>query len=104
MLNAALALVHDPQRPLSLTPQPLTLKKRATAEEIRADLQERIDRCIARDAKFRGCEAPVPRPVAPRVDGAPNWTIDGFTGLAPGCFTALVKIVDQARLEYELVS
>jgi hypothetical protein len=83
--------------------QAFTLKKRATADEIRADLQERIDRCIARDPKFTGCEAPFPRAVAPKHDGAPNWTIDGFYALAPGCFTALVKIVDQARLEYDLV-
>jgi hypothetical protein len=84
--------------------RPLTLRKPATAEEIRADLQERIDRCIARDPKFLGCEAPTPRPVTPRADGAPNWTIDGFSALAPGCFTALVRIVDQARLEYELIA
>ena len=82
----------------------LTVRRQATAEEIRADLQDRIDRCIARDPKFTGCEAPMPRPVTPRHDSAPNWTIDGFSALAPGCFTALVKIVDQARLEYDLVS
>jgi hypothetical protein len=34
----------------------------------------------------------------------PNWTVDGFPGLPDGCFGALVQIVDQARLEYELVS
>jgi hypothetical protein len=84
--------------------QPVTLKKQASAKEIRADLQERIDRCIARDPRFAGCEAPLPRPVTPRREGAPNWTIDGFSALAPGCFTALVKIVDQARLEYELIA
>ncbi len=83
---------------------PLTIRKRATAEEIRADLEERIGRCIARDARFQGCEAPCPRPVQPRERGAPNWTVDGFPGLPPGCFTALVRFVDQARLEYELVS
>jgi len=82
----------------------LTIKKRATAEEIQADLKERIDRCIARDAKFAGCQAPRPKPVRPRDQAAPNWTVDGFPGLQPGCFGALVKIVDQARLEYELVA
>jgi hypothetical protein len=82
---------------------PITIKKRATAEEIQADLKERIDRCIARDARFQGCEAPRPRPVEPKNLSAPNWTVDGFPGLAPGCFSTLVKIVDQARLEYELV-
>jgi hypothetical protein len=82
---------------------PLTVKKPATAEEIHADLKERIERRIVRDGRFAGCTAPWPRPVLSRKEGPPNWTIDGFTGLAPGCFTELVKIVDQARLEYELV-
>jgi hypothetical protein len=80
-----------------------TIKKRATAEEIQADLQERIDRLIARDAKFQGCSAARPRVVPQRHDRAPNWTVDGFPGLPSGGFGALVKIVDQARLEYELV-
>ncbi|MBS0518366.1 MAG: hypothetical protein JSR90_06715 [Proteobacteria bacterium] len=82
---------------------PLTLRKRATAEEIQADLQERIDRLVARDARFAGSLAPRPRLVQPRDESAPNWIIDGFPALAAGGFTALVKIVDQARLEYELV-
>jgi hypothetical protein len=82
---------------------PLTIKKRATAAEIQADLRERIERQVARDEKFRGCEAPLPRPSRVRNDG-PNWTVDGFPGLQSGCFGTLVKIVDQARLEYELVS
>ena len=36
-------------------------------------------------------------------DGSPNWTIRGFPGLPSGGFGTLVKIVDQARQEYELV-
>ena len=83
---------------------PVTIKKRATAEEIQADLQERIDRMIARDPKFRGCAAPLPKPIEPRGIDAPNWTIDGFPGLASGCFSALVQLVDQARLEYDLIA
>ena len=83
--------------------QPATIKKRATAEVIHADLHERIERLAAREPKFRGCAAGLPKPLTVRRDGAPNWTVDGFTELQPGCFTALVKIVDQARLEYELV-
>jgi hypothetical protein len=83
---------------------PITLKKQATAEEIQADLQGRIERMIARDSKYAGCEASTPKPVPARSASGANWTIDGFPGLAPGCFTALVQIVDQARLEYELVS
>jgi hypothetical protein len=85
------------------TLQPVTIKKRATAREIRADLRERIERLAAREPRFRGCAAPLPKPLQVGRDGAPNWTVDGFPELQPGCFTALVKIVDQARLEYELV-
>ena len=83
--------------------QPLTIKKRATAAMIHADLRERIERLAARDPKFHGCAPALPKPLQAIRDGAPNWTVDGFTELQPGCFTALVKIVDQARLEYELV-
>jgi hypothetical protein len=80
------------------------IKKRATAEEIQADLKERIARYFARDGKSSGCAAPWPRPARAKHEGGPNWTVDGFPGLPSGCFGALVQIVDQARLEYELVS
>jgi hypothetical protein len=82
---------------------PVTLRKRATAEEIQADLQERIDRLSARDEKFRDCTAPLPRLTRVRNDG-PNWTVDGFPGLPSGGFNTLVKLLDQARLEYELIA
>ena len=88
----------------ALASPPVTLKKQASAEEIQADLKGRIERMIARDSKYTGCEAPVPKPIPARSANGANWTVDGFPGLAPGCFTALVKIVDQARLEYELVA
>ena len=80
------------------------VKKRATAEEIQADLQERIARYFERSGQSGGCDAPWPRPARARLEGGPNWIVDGFPGLPNGCFGALVQIVDQARLEYELVS
>ena len=83
--------------------RPVTVKKRATAEAIHADLTDRIERLAAREPRFLGCTASLPKPLPPRRDGAPNWTIDGFPQLHSGCFTTLVKIVDQVRLEYELV-
>ena len=92
--------LHDGQQGLP----PHTIKKRATAEEIQADLQERIARYFARNGKSSGCDAPRPRLARARLEGGPNWTVDGFPGLPDGCFGALVQIVDQARLEYELVS
>lgn len=85
------------------TLHPVTIKKRATAAVIHADLNERIARLAAREPKYDGCAATLPKPLHVSRDGAPNWTVDGFTQLQPGCFIALVKIVDQVRLEYDLV-
>jgi hypothetical protein len=82
---------------------PLTLKKRATADEIHADLQQRIDRLALRDEKYRGCKVSPPKPIDPNKNGH-NWTIAGFPDLPTGCFGGVVKIVDQARLEYELIN
>jgi len=81
---------------------PVTIKKRATADEIQADLQERIAR-PARDEKFRSCTAPRPRPSRARTETAPNWTVDGFPGLPSGGFGRMVELLDAARKEYELV-
>lgn len=81
----------------------VTIRKRATADEIQADLQERIDRLARREEKFRGCTAPRPRPSRARTDSAPNWTVDGFPGLPSGGFGRMVELLDQARQEYELI-
>lgn len=82
---------------------PVTIKKRATVDEIQAELQERIDRLAARDEKFRGCTAPRPRPSRARTDGASNWTVDGFPGLPSGGFGRMVELLDEARKDYELI-
>jgi hypothetical protein len=78
-------------------------KKRATADEIKAVLKHRIELCTERDGACRGCEAPSPKAARPRNEGDPNWIVDALPQLAPGCFAAILRIVDQARLEYELV-
>jgi hypothetical protein len=80
----------------------LTLKKRATADEIRADLQQRIDRLAHRDEKYRGCRVSAPLPIERNKHGH-NWTVAGFPDLPTGCFGGVVRIFDQVRMEYELV-
>jgi len=91
------------QNAAAFSAPPVTIKKRATTDEIQADLQARIDRLAARDEKFHGCTAPRPRPSRARTDGAPNWTVDGFPGLPSGGFGRMVELLDQARKEYDLV-
>jgi hypothetical protein len=81
----------------------LTLRKRATAEEIHADLQARIDRIAQREGKLQGCRVSAPKRMTPRGVDAPNWTVEGFPDLKPGCFTTMIKILDQVRMEYELI-
>src|SRR4051794_31275187 len=78
-------------------------RKRATADEIQAELQERIDRLARRDEKFRGCAAPRPRRSRARTEHAPNWTVDGFPDLPSGGFGRMVELLDQTRKEYDLV-
>jgi hypothetical protein len=92
------------QNAAAFTAPPATIKKRATADEIQADLQERIDRLAARDGRFNGCTAPRPRPSRARTDTAPNWTVDGFPGLPSGGFGLMVELLDQARMEYEMIA
>lgn len=82
---------------------PITPRKRATAGEIQADLQGRIDRLAARNPNFRGCTAPRPYLSSARAGTAANWTVDGFPGQPPGGFGTLAQLLDQAQLEYELV-
>ncbi|CAN5485416.1 hypothetical protein BH10PSE6_BH10PSE6_14800 [soil metagenome] len=91
------------QNAAAFSAPPVTIKKRATADEIQSHLQERIDALAARDEKFGNCTAPRPRPSRARTDTAPNWTVDGFPGLPSGGFGRMVQILDQARMEYELV-
>jgi hypothetical protein len=82
---------------------PVTVRKRATADEIQADLQERIARLAARDERFRSCTVTRPQLSHARKETAPNWTVAGFPGLPSGGFGRMVELVDQARKEYELV-
>ena len=90
------------QNAAAFSAEPITIKKRATADEIQAELQERLDRLAARDEKLRGCTAPRPRPSRVRTDGTPNWTVDGFPGLPSGGFGRMVELLDQARKEFDL--
>ena len=85
------------------TRRPVTTRKRATAGEIQAALQGRIDRLAARNPNFRGCTAPRPYLSNAHAGTAANWTVDGFPGQPPGGFGTLAQLLEQAQREYELI-
>ena len=82
---------------------PVAMKKRATASEIQADLQGRINRLAARKPTFRGCTAPRPYLSSARTGTAANWTVDGFPGQPPAGFGTLAQLLEQVQMEYELI-
>jgi hypothetical protein len=80
------------------------VRKRAAVEELRAEFKRRIALCDEQEGRCRDCGVPIPRAVTPKKIDDPNWIVDGLPNLAPGCFGAILKIVDQMRSEYELMS
>ena len=80
------------------------IRKPATAVEIRTELRRRIDACDDLEGNCRSCGVPEPRSMGSKEVGGPNWGVDALPELAHGCFAAILKIVDQARLEFELVA
>ena len=48
-------------------------------------------------------DLPPARAVTPKKIDDPNWIVDGLPNLSPGCFGAILKIVDQMRSEYEFM-
>jgi hypothetical protein len=79
-------------------------KKRATAAEIRTEIQNRIRESREMGGDCRECEAPTPRPAAPMDNAGCNWTIDFLPDRIPGCEKFVLLIVKKAMREFELIS
>jgi hypothetical protein len=75
------------------------VRKRASGEEIQAEFKRRTALCDDHEGRCCECGSPIPRAVTP-----PNWIVDRLPNLSPGCFGAILRIVDQMRSEYELMS
>jgi hypothetical protein len=80
------------------------VRKCAAVEETQIELKRRIALCDDQNGRCRGCGIPIPRAATPKNKDDPNWIVAGLPDLAPGCFGAILKIVDQMRAEYELMS
>lgn len=79
-------------------------KKRATAAEIRAEIQNRIRESKEMGGACREFVAPIPRPAAPIDNDGCNWTIHALPSRMPGCEELVLLIVKKAMREFELIS
>lgn len=78
-------------------------KKRATAVELKAEIDRRIAESGALDGDCRDCSVSMPREVPPsaRADyGWANWIADFVKGPAP-CAGTVMRIRDQVMREYD---
>ncbi len=77
----------------------MSMKKIATAEEIRAEIARRI--AADPTGLCRDCVAPTPVPIE-RRDGV-NWSVDHFPKLVPGCTVFIMRILSHMMETYDLV-
>ena len=75
----------------------------ATAEEIRAVIQQRIKKLDALDGKCRECEAPMPVAHPSGNPGGSHWTVVLVPDFTAECDQFIFTIVYAVMTEYELV-
>jgi len=78
-------------------------KIKATAEEIRGEIQLRIKSSTELDGDCKNCRAPTPRFTDPDTNHGCNWTVGVFPGVVPGCLGFVKSITRTVMMEYELV-
>jgi hypothetical protein len=77
-------------------------KKRASADEIRAEIQRRIEASDALGGDCRESKAPTPMLADPAQNDGCNWTINIVPSYIPGCTGVVAEIVRQVMAEYDL--
>jgi len=76
------------------------MKVIASIQEIRAEMQRRIDASKWADGYCAGCQAPVPWRIP--HDGVANWTADVAPTEKRGCEGFVLGIVAAVRRDYDL--
>ena len=76
------------------------MKRHCTPEEIRAEMQRRIETSTWASGYCRDCSAPTPYRIP--YDGISNWTATVASAAKPGCETCLFDIVAALRKECDL--
>ena len=76
------------------------MKRQCTLEEIRAEMQRRIEASDWAGGYCRDCAAPTPYRIP--FDGVSNWTATVASAAKPGCEGCLLDIVAVLRKECDL--
>lgn len=77
-------------------------KINGAAEEIRQEIQRRIESSKELDGDCKKCRAPTPRLTDPATNDGCNWTVDVFPRAIPGCLDFVKAITRIVMAEYEL--
>ena len=78
-------------------------KIKAAADDIRREIQRRIDSSTELDGDCKDCRAPTPRFTDPDSNYGCNWTVDVFPGVIPGCLDFVKGVTRKIMAEYELI-
>ena len=76
------------------------MKTLATIEEIRTEIQRRINRSAWANGYCAGCTAPVPWRIP--YDGIANWMAHAGAAERPGCEGFILEVIAAVRQDYDL--
>ena len=76
------------------------MKTIATIEEIRTEIQRRINRSAWANGYCAGCTAPVPWRIP--HDGIANWMAHAGATERPGCEGFILEVIAAVRKDYDL--
>lgn len=78
-------------------------KIKATADDIRKEIQRRIETSTELDGDCKDCLAPSPIRIDPNENEGCNWTVNVFPSCTPGCLDFVKNITRAVMKEYELL-
>ncbi|AOZ04347.1 hypothetical protein BKK81_33820 (plasmid) [Cupriavidus sp. USMAHM13] len=78
------------------------IKNIASAEQIRNEIQRRLQENADLGDACRDCTVPLPARTDPASNGGCNWSINSFPGMAAACLPAAMAVTREVMREYDL--
>jgi|GEM_PF-4660825 hypothetical protein len=78
------------------------IKNIGSAEQIRDEIQRRLQENTDLGDACRDCPVPLPLRTDPASNGGCNWSIATFPGIAAACLPAAMAVTREVMREYEL--